>query len=59
MLDEENFLLTFLDDLAPNNKNKLKGDVVLDKVRKTRRGGHEMWLVGLKGQLLRKSQTIS
>jgi hypothetical protein len=61
MLDqEEEQVLPTTEDLAPNAHADLVEDTVLQKRSKTtRQGQHDLWQIGLKGQLSRKTKWYS
>jgi hypothetical protein len=61
MLDqEEEQVLSSIEDLAPDAQAELVEDTVLQKQsRTTRQGQHDLWQIGLKGQLLGKAKWYS
>jgi hypothetical protein len=61
MLDqEEEQVLPSIEDLARDAQAKLAENTVLQKQSKTtRKGQHDLWQVGLKGQLLGKEKWYS
>jgi hypothetical protein len=61
MLDQEDEqVLPSIEDLAPNAQAELEEDTVLQKrSRTTRQGQHELWKIGLNGQLLGKAKWYS
>jgi hypothetical protein len=61
MLDrEEEQVLPSIEDLALDAQTELGKDTLLEKwSRTTRQGKHELWNIGLKGQLLGKAKWYS
>jgi hypothetical protein len=61
MLDrEEEHVLPSIEDLAPDSQVELAEDTILQKQSiTTRQGQHDLWHVGLKGQLLGKAKWYS
>jgi hypothetical protein len=61
MLDqEEEQVLPSIEDLAPDAQAKLAEDIVLQKRPiTTRQGQHDLWQIGLKGQLPCKAKWYS
>jgi hypothetical protein len=60
MLDQEEYVLPTIEDLAPKAQAKLAEDTVLQKRSKaTRQGQDDLWQIGLKGPLLGKARWYS
>jgi hypothetical protein len=57
MLDqEEEQVLPSVEDLAPDAQAELTEDTILQKRSRTTRGKHDLWQIGLKGQLPGKAK---
>jgi hypothetical protein len=59
-MDQDEQVLPFIEDLALDAQEELVEDTILQKQsRTTRHGKHDLWQVGLKGQLPGKEKSYS